>query len=267
VVIGEVANFVAYVFAPAALVTPLGALSIIVSAFLSHFMLKERLQRMGILGCISCIVGSVVIVIHAPQEQSPSSVEEIWKLATQPGFLIYAAATLSFVLILVVHFEPRYGHTNILIYLGICSLMGSLTVVSIKAIGIAIKLTFQGMSQVTYYQTWLFVTVALVCVISQLNYLNKALDTFNTAIVSPIYYVMFTSLTIIASAIMFKDWSGQNISSIASELCGFITVISGTVLLHTTREQEIAPATGTNNTRRIPKFDCATSTVRFMSNI
>ncbi|RRT55299.1 hypothetical protein BHE74_00049441 [Ensete ventricosum] len=244
-VIGEVANFVAYVFAPAALVTPLGALSIIVSAFLSHFMLKERLQRMGILGCISCIVGSVVIVIHAPQEQSPSSVEEIWKLATQPGFLIYAAATLSFVLILVVHFEPRYGHTNILIYLGICSLMGSLTVVSIKAIGIAIKLTFQGMSQVTYYQTWLFVTVALVCVISQLNYLNKALDTFNTAIVSPIYYVMFTSLTIIASAIMFKDWSGQNISSIASELCGFITVISGTVLLHTTREQEIAPATAT----------------------
>lgn len=48
-------------------------------------MLKERLQRMGILGCISCIVGSVVIVIHAPREQSPSSVEEIWKLATQPG--------------------------------------------------------------------------------------------------------------------------------------------------------------------------------------
>lgn len=32
----------------------------------------------------------------------------------------------------------------------------------------------------------------------------QALDTFNTAVVSPIYYVMFTSLTILASAIMFK---------------------------------------------------------------
>lgn len=32
----------------------------------------------------------------------------------------------------------------------------------------------------------------------------QALDTFNTAIVSPIYYAMFTSLTILASAIMFK---------------------------------------------------------------
>ncbi|XP_038971405.1 probable magnesium transporter NIPA6 isoform X2 [Phoenix dactylifera] len=239
--IGEVANFVAYVFAPAVLVTPLGALSIIVSAVLAHFMLKERLQKLGVLGCVSCIVGSVVIVIHAPQEHSLSSVEEIWNLATQPAFLIYSGAALSIVLALVLHFEPRYGHTNILVYLGICSLTGSLTVVSIKAIGIAIKLTLEGISQIAYPQTWLFVTVAVVCVIAQLNYLNKALDTFNTAIVSPIYYVMFTTLTIVASAIMFKDWSGQNVSNIASELCGFITVLSGTVLLHTAREQEMAP--------------------------
>lgn len=32
----------------------------------------------------------------------------------------------------------------------------------------------------------------------------QALDTFNTAVVSPVYYAMFTSLTIFASAIMFK---------------------------------------------------------------
>jgi hypothetical protein len=32
----------------------------------------------------------------------------------------------------------------------------------------------------------------------------QALDTFNAAVVSPIYYVMFTSLTILASVIMFK---------------------------------------------------------------
>jgi hypothetical protein len=34
----------------------------------------------------------------------------------------------------------------------------------------------------------------------------QALDTFNTAVVSPIYYTMFTSLTILASVIMFKVW-------------------------------------------------------------
>ncbi|PWZ30044.1 putative magnesium transporter NIPA7 [Zea mays] len=34
--------------------------------------------------------------------------------------------------------------------------------------------------------------------------LHRALDTFNTAVVSPIYYAMFTTLTILASAIMLK---------------------------------------------------------------
>ena len=34
--------------------------------------------------------------------------------------------------------------------------------------------------------------------------LLQALDTFNTTVVSPIYYAMFTSFTILASAIMFK---------------------------------------------------------------
>ncbi|KAH7833079.1 hypothetical protein Vadar_002972 [Vaccinium darrowii] len=244
-IVGEIANFVAYVYAPAVLVTPLGALSIIVSAILAHFMLKERLQKLGVIGCMSCVVGSVVIVVHAPEEQTPSSVLEIWTLATQPAFLIYVAAALSIVLALILHFEPRYGQTNILVYLGICSLMGSLTVLSIKAIGIAIELTLQGKSQIAYPQTWFFVSVAVICVVMQLNYLNKALDTFNTAIVSPIYYVMFTTLTIVASSIMFKDWSGQDATSIASELCGFITVLSGTIILHSTREHEQPAAKGT----------------------
>lgn len=58
------------------------------SAVLAHFLLKERLRQMGLLGCISCIVGSVVIVVHAPQEHTPSSVQEVWSLAIQPGLLL-----------------------------------------------------------------------------------------------------------------------------------------------------------------------------------
>ncbi len=46
--------------------------------------------------------------------------------------------------------------------------------------------------------------VVAICVVTQMNYLNKALDLFNTAIVSPIYYVMFTTFTITASVILFQ---------------------------------------------------------------
>ncbi|XP_061342839.1 probable magnesium transporter NIPA6 isoform X2 [Gastrolobium bilobum] len=241
-IVGEIANFVAYAFAPAVLVTPLGALSIIVSAILADLILKEKLHHLGILGCVMCIAGSLVIVIHAPKEQPIKSVLEIWTMATQPAFLAYVGSVIVLVFILVFHFAPRCGHTNVLVFTGICSLMGSLSVMSVKALGTSLKLTFEGKNQLIYPETWFFMLVVAICVVMQMNYLNKALDTFNTAVVSPIYYVMFTTLTILASVIMFKDWDGQSSGTIMSEICGFIVVLSGTILLHVTKDFDRSPS-------------------------
>lgn len=44
---------------------------------------------------------------------------------------------------------------------------------SVKALGIALKLTFSGMNQLIYPQTWVFTLIVLTCVITQMNYLNK----------------------------------------------------------------------------------------------
>lgn len=57
------------------------------SAVLAQIILKEKLHPLGILGCVLCIIGSVVIVVHAPQEHPISSVKEIWYMATQKGEL------------------------------------------------------------------------------------------------------------------------------------------------------------------------------------
>lgn len=250
-IVGEVANFAAYAFAPAILVTPLGALSIIISAVLAHIILRERLHIFGILGCVLCVVGSTTIVLHAPQERQIESVTEVWDLATEPGFLFYAAIVIAAVFILIFYVNPQYGQTHIMVYIGICSLVGSLSVMSVKALGIALKLTFSGMNQLIYPQTWAFTIVVLTCVLTQMNYLNKALDTFNTAVVSPIYYVMFTSLTILASVIMFKDWDRQNPTQILTEICGFVTILSGTFLLH--RTKDMADGHSPSLSSRLPK--------------
>ncbi|WOL16135.1 magnesium transporter NIPA3 [Canna indica] len=249
-ILGEIANFAAYAFAPAILVTPLGALSIIVSSVLAHFILKERLHIFGILGCILCVVGSVSIVLHAPLEKDIDSVKEVWYLATEPGFIVYCCVVVSLVCLLIFHFVPRYGQTHMVVYVAICSLMGSLTVMSVKAVGIALKLTFSGINQFIYAQTWFFTFVVIICCLLQMNYLNKALDTFNTAVISPVYYVMFTTFTIFASVIMFKDWDTQNASQIVTEICGFVTILSGTFLLHSTMDMgKVAPdeSTSSNN--------------------
>ncbi|XBJ26658.1 hypothetical protein VPH35_004032 [Triticum aestivum] len=209
-IVGEIANFVAYAFAPAVLVTPLGALSIIVSAVLAHFILNERLHALGVLGCVMCIAGSMVIVIHAPLEQEITSVKEIWHMATQPSFLLYVASVIVLVSVLVFHFSPLWGQSNVLIYTAICSLMGSLSVMSVKALGTSLKLTFEGTNQLAYPETWFFMLVVAICVLTQMNYLNK-------------------------------DWSGQSLGSITSEICGLIVVLSGTILLHVTKDYERIP--------------------------
>ncbi|KAI4298957.1 hypothetical protein L6164_032462 [Bauhinia variegata] len=250
-IVGEIANFAAYAFAPAILVTPLGALSIIISAALAHIILRERLHIFGILGCVLCVVGSTTIVLHAPQEREIESVKEVWDLAMEPAFLFYAAFVLSAVFIIIFHFIPLYGQTHVMVYIGVCSLVGSLSVMSVKALGIALKLTFSGMNQLLYPQTWAFTLVVSVCVLTQMNYLNKALDTFNTAVVSPIYYVMFTSFTILASVIMFKDWDRQSPTQVVTEMCGFVTILSGTFLLHKTKDMADGP--GLQTSVKLPK--------------
>jgi hypothetical protein len=35
-----------------------------------------------------------------------------------------------------------------------------------------------------------------------------------------------------------QDWAGQSFSSIASEFCGLITILTGTIMLHTAKEEE-----------------------------
>ncbi|KAL7594538.1 hypothetical protein Lser_V15G29530 [Lactuca serriola] len=235
-IFGEIANFAAYAFAPAILVTPLGALSIIVSAVLAHYFLGERMHIFGMVGCVLCLVGSTTIVLHAPHETQVSSVKQVWNYATEPGFIVYASFVFVLVGILIYYYQPLYGRTHLIIYVGICSLMGSLTVMCVKAVGIAIKLSFSGHNQFIYFETWIFTLLLLGFCLMQLNYLNKALDTFNTNVVSPVYYVMFTTLTILASIIMFKDWNDQNGTQIAMEFCGFVTILCGTFLLHKTKD-------------------------------
>lgn len=235
-ILGEVANFAAYAFAPAVLVTPLGALSIIISAVLAHLLLGEKLHPFGWLGALLCVVGSTTIVLHAPQEQEIESVRQLWELAIEPAFVLYSITVVGLVLVMVFHFVPRHGQNNVLVYIGVCSLLGSLTVMSCRALGIAVKLTLRGDNQLFHAETMFFGGVLAACGMTQINYLNKALDTFNTAVVTPIYYVMFTTLTIVASGIMFKDWSGQSGEQLVMELCGFVTILAGTLLLHATKD-------------------------------
>ena len=97
------------------------------------------------------------------------------------GFLIFCIAVAVFAVVMIYRVAPIYGKRNPLIFLSICSTVGSVSVMSVKAIGIAVKLTFAGNNQFTHPSTYVFIIVTAVCIMTQMNYFNKALSQFPTS--------------------------------------------------------------------------------------
>ncbi|KAF4123251.1 Pfam:DUF803, partial [Geosmithia morbida] len=233
--IGEVCNFAAYAFAPAILVTPLGALSVLIGAVLGSYFLKEELGTLGKLGSAICLIGAVVIVLHAPADEEIETIDQILHYAIQPGFLLYAVAVVIFATVMIYKVAPIHGKENALVYLSICSTVGSISVMSVKAFGIALKLTFAGNNQFSHPSTYVFVILTTVCILTQMNYFNKALASFPTNIVNPLYYVTFTTATLCASFILFKGFNTTDVTNTISLLCGFLITFTGVYLLNLSR--------------------------------
>ncbi|XP_077636874.1 magnesium transporter NIPA4 isoform X1 [Crocuta crocuta] len=229
---GEVANFGAYAFAPATVVTPLGALSVLISAILSSYFLGENLNLLGKLGCVICVAGSTVMVIHAPEEEKVSTVVEMAAKMKDTGYIVFAVLLLVFCLILIFIIAPRYGQRNILVYIIICSVIGSFSVSAVKGLGITIKNFFQGMPVVRHPLPYILSLILALSLSTQVNFLNRALDIFNTSLVFPIYYVFFTTVVVTSSIILFKEWYSMSAVDIVGTLSGFVTIILGVFMLH-----------------------------------
>ncbi|XP_021956766.1 magnesium transporter NIPA2 [Folsomia candida] len=244
--VGEAANFIAYAFAPASLVSVLGVLSVLMTTILSSKYLKERLNFIGKLGCLLCTLGSTVIVIHAPMEKEIEDMAELQDKILNPIFIVYVNAAIALSVILIYHFRPKLPETStytLLIWIGVCSLIGSLSVMSIKGFGLALTLTLGGTSnEMGNWITWFCVAALIITVCIQMNFLNKALDTFNTAVVTPVYYVMFTTCVIVASAILFREFDSVSLKDWVGLICGFMVVLTAIILLHFCKNFDVSLA-------------------------
>ncbi|OAA58779.1 DUF803 domain membrane protein [Cordyceps fumosorosea ARSEF 2679] len=241
-IIGEICNFVAYAFTDALLVTPLGALSVVITTVLSAIFLKERLSIVGKVACFLCIVGSVVIVIHAPQTSSVSNIQQMQHFAITPGFLTYAGVILVGSTITAWYAGPRWGNKNMLVYISICSWVGGLSVVSTQGLGASIIAWIGGDPEYKHWFLWVLLVFVVCTLLTEIIYLNKALNLFNAAMVTPTYYVYFTSTTIITSAVLFQGFKAPAMD-LVTIVMGFLVICSGVVLLQLSKSAKDVPDT------------------------
>ncbi|KAK3066311.1 hypothetical protein LTR53_017394, partial [Teratosphaeriaceae sp. CCFEE 6253] len=239
-IVGEICNFVAYAFTDAILVTPLGALSVVITTVLSAIFLKERLSFVGKIGCGICILGSVIIPLNAPEQSAVANIQEMQRYVITPGFLSYAGVIILGCVFTAFWAGPRYGKKSMLVYLTICSLIGGLSVVSTQGLGSAIVAQINGEAQFNKWFLYVLFVFVICTLVTEIIYLNKALNLFNASLVTPTYYVYFTSSTIVASAVLFQGLHGTVIQIV--DVClGFLVICSGVILLQLAKSSKDVP--------------------------
>ncbi|GAA6032531.1 hypothetical protein JCM8097_004802 [Rhodosporidiobolus ruineniae] len=231
-ILGEICNLVAYSFADAILVTPMGSVAVVVSGVLSHFCLKEKLTTFGWIGSALCILGSVILALNGPSSHESSDIESFMHLFIAPGFLAWLALSVAASAGMIFFVAPKYGKTHMLVYIGICSLLGGLSVACTSGLGSSILLAIRGDS--SQWKHWFLYFLLAFCVVTlllEINYLNKALELFNTSMVTPVYFTIFTTCTLVTSIILHKGFQGSTVSEIITVVLGFLVIVFGISIL------------------------------------
>ncbi|THH22376.1 hypothetical protein EUX98_g8212 [Antrodiella citrinella] len=229
-ILGELCNFAAYAFVEAIIVTPMGALSVVISGLLSHFFLKERLSLFGWISSFQCLLGAAILALNGPAEQSVNTIIEFRHLFVTPWFLSYGGVVIIAAIVIALWVAPKWGKNSMLPYIGVCSLIGGLSVSCTQGLGACILTSIRGENQFKNWFTYFLLVFVVITLITEIYYLNIALAMFNTAMVTPTYYVCFTFCTLVTSVILYKGLKAPG-SQIMTIVLAFAVICTGIFIL------------------------------------
>ncbi|KAF2005370.1 DUF803-domain-containing protein [Amniculicola lignicola CBS 123094] len=228
---GEAGNFLAYGFAPASIVSPLGVVALVSNCIIAPIVLKERFRTRDGLGVLVAVAGAVTVVLSANDNNPKLGPQEIWDLITRWEFETYLGITIAVICVLM-WCSNRYGEKNILIDLGLVGLFGGYTALSTK--GVASMLSYTLWRAITFPVTYLLVVILVSTAIMQIKYINRALQRFDATQVIPVQFVMFTLSVILGSAILYRDFertsggdAGKFVGGCAMTFLGVWMITSG----------------------------------------
>ncbi len=233
--VGEGGNFLAYGFAPASIVSPLGVVALISNCIIAPCLLKERFRQRDLWGVVVAIAGAVVIVLSAKDSETKMGPHDIWSAITRWEFELYLAITAGLIIVLI-WTSGRYGHKSILIDLGLVGLFGGYTALSTK--GVASLLSDTLWRTLTFPITYLLLVVLVGSAVMQIRYINRALQRFDSTQVIPTQFVLFTISVIIGSAVLYRDFKSADAGRVAKFAGGCLLTFLGVYLITSGRSRE-----------------------------
>ena len=120
---GEAGNFIAYGFAPASIVSPLGVVALVSNCIIAPCLLHERFRQRDFWGVVVAVGGAVTIVLSAKNSETKMGPNDVWAAITRWEFETYLGITAALIVVLI-WASGRYGERTIMIDLGLVALCG-----------------------------------------------------------------------------------------------------------------------------------------------
>lgn len=231
--VGETGNFLAYGFAPASIVSPLGVVALISNCLIAPLMLKERFRQRDFWGVIIAIAGAVTVVLSAKQNETKLDPDQLWQLYVKRWeFLVYVILT-CLAIVGLMFASPAYGKRTILVDLGLVGLFGGYTALSTK--GVASLLSTELWKAFAFPIFYVLVLILVGSAVMQIRYLNQALQHYDSTQVIPTQFVMFTLSVIIGSAVLYRDFESTTTDRAIKFVAGCLLTFFGVYLITSKR--------------------------------
>lgn len=232
--VGETGNFLAYGFAPASIVSPLGVVALVSNCLIAPLMLKERFRQRDFWGVVIAIGGAVTVVLSANTQEKKLRPDALWDDIKRWEFLVYVLITTVFIVALMFA-SPKYGQRTILVDLGLVGLFGGYTVLSTK--GVASLLSASLYRAFTYPIMYVLVLILISSAVMQIRYLNRGLQNFDSTQVIPVQFVLFTLSVIIGSAVLYRDFERTDVDHALKFILGCTLTFGGVYLITSGRKR------------------------------
>ncbi|KAL5604698.1 hypothetical protein BROUX41_001951 [Berkeleyomyces rouxiae] len=232
IILGEMGNFLAYGFAPASIVSPLGVVALVSNCVIAPILFHERFRARDAWGVMTAVAGVVVVVMSAGGDESKLGPHDVWDAITAPAFEIYLCVTIAMIATLM-WASRRYGKRTILIDLGLVGLFGGYTALATK--GVSSMLSSALLRAFQTPVTYALLLVLIVTAIMQIRYLNRALQRFDSTQVIPIQFVMFTLCVIVGSAVLYQDFERTTLVQSVKFISGCLLTFFGVFLITSDR--------------------------------
>ncbi|KAK3897655.1 magnesium transporter NIPA-domain-containing protein [Staphylotrichum tortipilum] len=235
ITVGESGNFLAYGFAPASIVSPLGVVALVSNCVIAPLVFGEVFRQRDFWGVIIAVGGAVTVVLSAQTQETKLGPHEVWDAITTIEFEIYMAVSCGLIALLM-WLSPRYGSRTILVDLGLVGLFGGYTALATKGVSSMLSSTLLG--AFTTPVTYALLFVLLFTAVMQVRYVNKALQRFDSTQVIPIQFVLFTLSVIIGSAVLYRDFERTSAEQAAKFVGGCSLTFFGVFLITSGRPRQ-----------------------------